>query len=100
MTKQVNEEYIRVAAYYLWENAGRPDGREQEFWQLACTQVRGSKPACKKNCSSKKVAAKPASVKPAVKKAVAKPVTKKAAAKPAFVAKPAVVAKPFYGIKK
>ena len=99
MTKQVNEEYIRVAAYYLWENAGRPDGREQEFWQLACTQVCGSKPACKKSCS-KKIAAKPANVKPAVKKAVAKPAVKKAAAKPAFVAKPAVVAKPFYGIKK
>ena len=107
MTKQVNEEYIRVAAYYLWENAGRPDGREQEFWQLACAQVCGPKPASKKS-SSKKVAAKPASVKPAAQKAAAKPIAKKTSAKPAFVvkpavkpaAKPAVVAKPFYGIKK
>ena len=105
MTKQINEEYIRVAAYYLWENAGRPDGREQEFWQLACTQVFGPKSVSKKS-SCKKVAAKPTAVKTVAKKAPAKPAAKsvvKPVAKPMVkkpVAKPAVVAKPFYGIKK
>lgn len=95
MTKHVNEEYIRVAAYFLWENAGRPDGREQEFWQLACNQVFGSKPVCKKsNCHAHKAPAKLANAKAPVKKAVSKPVAKK------VQAKPAVVAKPFYGIKK
>ena len=93
MTKQFNEEYIRVAAYYLWENAGRPDGREQEFWHLACNQVLGSKAACKKNCNAKN-SVKLSAVKAPVKKAAVKPVAKKTSAKPA------VVAKPFYGAKK
>jgi hypothetical protein len=26
---------IRNRAYDLWEAAGRPEGREQEFWKLA-----------------------------------------------------------------
>ena len=29
------EESIRTGAYYLWENAGRPDGRSDEFWEQA-----------------------------------------------------------------
>ena len=28
-------KYISDRAYYLWEQAGRPDGREQEFWLQA-----------------------------------------------------------------
>lgn len=26
---------IRVLAYELWEQAGKPDGQEQEFWERA-----------------------------------------------------------------
>jgi hypothetical protein len=29
------QEWLREAAYYLWEKAGRPEGRDEEFWQLA-----------------------------------------------------------------
>ena len=29
------EEQIRVRAHQLWENAGRPEGREDEFWHQA-----------------------------------------------------------------
>jgi hypothetical protein len=34
MTKP-SEEQIRARAYELWEEAGKPEGREQEFWQKA-----------------------------------------------------------------
>jgi hypothetical protein len=29
------EEQIRSRAHELWEQAGRPDGREDEFWHQA-----------------------------------------------------------------
>jgi hypothetical protein len=27
------EQQIRARAHELWEQAGKPDGREDEFWQ-------------------------------------------------------------------
>ena len=102
MTKKLNEENIRVAAYFLWENAGRPEGMEKEFWHQAYSQLMNVKPvSCK--CSAK---AKKAVVKSPVKACTKSPI--KACAKKASVGasivksslKPAVVAKPFYGIKK
>ena len=32
MTREINEENIRVAAYYIWEQAGRPEGKDMECW--------------------------------------------------------------------
>ena len=29
------EEQIRVRAQELWEQSGKPDGREEEFWHQA-----------------------------------------------------------------
>jgi hypothetical protein len=29
------EEAIRLTAYFLWEQDGRPEGREEEYWQRA-----------------------------------------------------------------
>lgn len=29
------ENQVRDLAYYLWEDAGRPDGRSDEFWRQA-----------------------------------------------------------------
>lgn len=26
------EQAVRDTAYFMWENGGRPDGREQEYW--------------------------------------------------------------------
>lgn len=31
---------IRTRAYHLWEGAGRPDGRDAEFWDAAAHQLR------------------------------------------------------------
>ncbi len=33
-----NENAIKEAAYYLWENAGRPMGQDEYFWSLAVAQ--------------------------------------------------------------
>ena len=113
MTKKLNEEHIRVAAYYLWENAGRPEGMEKEFWHQAYSQLMNVKTtACK--CASKakkpvvkyvKACAKKSSVRASVlnTSVVAKPAIKVCAKKAsASVVKTSLkpVAKPFYGIKK
>lgn len=34
-----DEAAIREQAYYFWEAEGRPEGREQEFWQRAAVAV-------------------------------------------------------------
>ena len=39
MTHEINEENIRVAAYYIWEQAGRPEGKDKECWIKACEQL-------------------------------------------------------------
>ena len=73
-------EYIRVAAYYIWENEGRPEGKSEEIWWKACEQMKNWNCGCKatksvgKKASAKKPAVKLA-VKPAIKVA-AKPVAK------------------------
>ena len=112
MTKQMNNEHIRVAAYYLWQKAGCPNGMENDFWFQAQHQLYGSnlnnhkaQKSLSKSSSTKlankKVSLKPA-IKPALKQAI-KPAVKPAL-KPAFKkpvnAKASVVAKPFYGNKK
>ncbi len=34
-----SEEQIRNYAHRLWEKAGRPDGRDMEFWHAAEVQL-------------------------------------------------------------
>jgi hypothetical protein len=29
------DEQIKIRAHELWERAGKPDGRDSEFWHLA-----------------------------------------------------------------
>jgi hypothetical protein len=38
----VDEASVSRVAYRLWENAGRPAGRDLEFWLAAEAQVRAS----------------------------------------------------------
>ena len=48
-----NENAIREAAYYIWQNAGCPNGKDQEFWSMAVEQLNGcSKSSAKKSTSS------------------------------------------------
>lgn len=55
MTKNYNENYIREAAYYNWQNAGCPSGQDEYFWNQAICQLYGSKSSCgcSKSTSSK-----------------------------------------------
>jgi hypothetical protein len=34
------EKEIKKRAYELWEEAGKPEGREDKFWQLAEQELR------------------------------------------------------------
>ena len=90
MTKQMNNEHIRVAAYYLWQKAGCPSGMENDFWFQAEHQLYGSNFNSHK---SQKSLSKSSSTKLASKKVTLKPAVKSAL-------KPSIVAKPFYGNKK
>jgi hypothetical protein len=38
----MRELSIEERAYFLWEEAGRPEGRAQEFWSQAETEARRS----------------------------------------------------------
>jgi Protein of unknown function (DUF2934) len=35
------EETIRRRAYTLWQRAGRPEGRSEEFWHAAQAEIEG-----------------------------------------------------------
>lgn len=45
-TKNYNENSIREAAYYCWQNAGCPNGKDEYFWNMAINQLYG------KNCNN------------------------------------------------
>lgn len=92
----VSDENIRVAAYYIWEQAGCPEGKEKDCWIRACEQLFAAKPSKKAPAKAVAKSATKVAAKPAVKVA-AKPAAK-VAVKP--VAKPTVSATPFYGVKK
>jgi hypothetical protein len=34
------EEAVRLTAYFLWEQDGRPHGRDQEYWRRALEKHR------------------------------------------------------------
>lgn len=53
MANNYNENAIREAAYYIWQNAGCPSGMESQHWAMAIEQLynKNSK-SC--NSSSKK----------------------------------------------
>lgn len=58
MKKYTNED-IRVAAYYIWEQLGKPWGKEDECWHMALEQLMiYETPSCSKKtkCATKKVA--------------------------------------------
>ena len=35
MTDNEDEEAIRLTAYFLWEQDGRPEGQQDEYWRRA-----------------------------------------------------------------
>ena len=67
MTKQVTEQMIREAAYFLWEKAGCPEGTGEEFWLQAHVQFFGE-PETSKKATCKKAACKTTKKKTCSKK--------------------------------
>lgn len=39
MASAISEDKVRTRAYELWLQAGSPEGRDEEFWQEAQSQV-------------------------------------------------------------
>ncbi|MET4208187.1 hypothetical protein ABIB95_002999 [Bradyrhizobium sp. LA2.1] len=42
MMAHPTEEQIRKRAFELWEQAGKPEGREDEFWDQAQRELQGA----------------------------------------------------------
>ncbi|MEO7222856.1 MAG: DUF2934 domain-containing protein [Devosia sp.] len=82
---------IREQAYYFWEEDGRPEGRETEYWMRATVAVTGKAQLDTLTDSAPKKAAKPkVAAKPAAKsKVTAKPAPKLKAAASKTKATPA-----------
>jgi hypothetical protein len=38
--RDIDEEDVRLTAYFLWEQDGYPEGRAQEYWYRAWAQHR------------------------------------------------------------
>lgn len=72
---------IELRAYELWEEAGRPPGRSEEFWSLASTQLaaNGAAPVKARKAAAPKAKAATSAKSKAVAEPAAKP--KKSAAK-------------------
>ena len=72
-----NENAIREAAYYIWQDANCPEGKDELFWTMAteqmnsCCSSKSKSTACKKT-TCKKAAATASVSKPAAKKATVK----------------------------
>ncbi len=69
-------ESIRRRAFQIWEDQGRPEGRDMDHWLQAESEL--APPAA----ARRKAAAKPAAAKPATVKAKAPAVKAKAPAAP------------------
>lgn len=91
-----NDTAIREQAYYFWEQDGRPEGRETEYWQRAVIALSDEatigallKPAPKRTGKAKLEPGKPEKAAKPLKAAATK-----AKAAPAKTAKPAAEKKP------
>ena len=65
MANKLNENSIREAAYYLWQNAGCPQGNDEYFWSQAVEQL--SPKSSTKKSSSKVSASSTSSAKSLLK---------------------------------
>lgn len=61
---KLNENTIREAAYYNWQNAGCPQGQDEYFWTMAMEQVANG---CCGSCKSSKTSCTSSSAKKTVK---------------------------------
>ncbi len=54
MVKCCNENAIREAAYFIWQNSGCPSGQDEQIWAMAVEQLSNSnKNSCCKSTTKK-----------------------------------------------
>jgi hypothetical protein len=53
------EESVRIAAYYIWEKEGRPDGEDLRHWYLAIAELSSDGTSQPKRAAKKASIAKP-----------------------------------------
>ena len=73
-----NENAIREAAYYNWQNAGCPMGKDEYFWAMAIEQLNKKCSSCN---STKKISTAKKSTSSLKKNNTAKVTTMKASTK-------------------
>lgn len=55
----IAEESVRIAAYYIWEKEGRPDGEDLRHWYLAIAEISSNGNSQPKRAAKKASIAKP-----------------------------------------
>jgi hypothetical protein len=55
----ITEESVRIAAYYIWEKEGRPDGEDLRHWYLAIAELSSNGTSLPKRAAKKASLAKP-----------------------------------------
>ena len=68
-----NEQAIKEAAYYLWQNAGCPNGQDNYFWNEALKQLN----CCNKSSCNKKSASSTKKASSSTKKSLSTKSSKK-----------------------
>ena len=58
-TTDIAEESVRIAAYYIWEKEGRPDGEDLRHWYLAIAELSSNGTSPPKRAAKKASIAKP-----------------------------------------
>ena len=58
-TSGIGEESVRIAAYYIWEKEGRPDGEDLRHWYLAIAELSSNGTSPAKRAAKKASIAKP-----------------------------------------
>ena len=72
----LNENAIREAAYYIWQNSGCPSGKDEQFWAMAIEQLSSTKTKTPCKSSAKRSCAKKEPTKTASSKASSKKTSK------------------------
>jgi len=67
------EERVRLEAYRLWEESGRPHGRDAEFWDQACALVSKQAASSARPAEPAKAAASPRKARKKAAEPEAKP---------------------------
>ena len=65
----IAEESVRIAAYYIWEKEGRPDGEHLRHWYLALAELSSNDSSPPKRAAKKTNTAKRKKISPPSRKA-------------------------------